>query len=80
MKSKRQQLDEGLKLSRAFMQKYGYQRLSRNVIALWCGCSTQNIEQIERRALRKLRLYGVFKIADLNYHCRLAANYYKIEL
>jgi hypothetical protein len=79
MKSKRQRIDEGLQLSRAFMQKYGFTSLNRETIGVWCGCSGENIRQIEERALKKLRRYGIFKQSDLNYLCKIAANHYKIE-
>jgi transcriptional regulator len=47
--------DIGLQLSRAFMVKYHYDSLPQNVIALFCGCTRQNIDAIEKRALRKVR-------------------------
>jgi DNA-directed RNA polymerase specialized sigma subunit len=47
--------DIGLQLSRAFMQKYHYESLPPYIIAMWCGCSRQNIDQIEKRALLKIR-------------------------
>jgi hypothetical protein len=64
-------LEAGLALSRAFMVKYGYTSLPRPVIALWCGVSPEAIRQIEERALRKLRRYGTFKQADLDFVCQL---------
>ncbi len=80
MKTKRQQMDEGLALSRAFMQKHGIQSLPRQVIALWCGCSGENIRLIEERALRKLRRYEIFQKADLDWLCHIVSRHYRREL
>ena len=80
LKNKRQQMTEGLQLSRAFMQKYGFTSLPRPVIALWCGCSVENIRLIEERALRKLRRYGVFKRADLDWLCHIISRHYRVEV
>ncbi len=70
----------GLQLSRAFMQKHGYTSLPRPVIALWCGCSAEAIRQIEERALKKLRRYGIFEQADLDWLCHIISRHYKREL
>ena len=77
---KRQRMNEGLVMSRAFMQKYGFSSLPRTVIALWCDCSPENIRLIERRALRKLRRYEVFKQADLDWLCHIISRHYKVEV
>ncbi len=73
-------MDEGLQMSRAFMQKHGYTSLPRNVIALWCNCKGENIRQIEQRGLKKLRRYGVFAIEDLNWLCKIVSRHYKREV
>lgn len=75
--TKRDQINAGLALSRAFMVKYHFKYLTLEVIALWCGCSKQNIEQIQNRGLRKLRRYGLFTRNDLDYHCRIASKSYR---
>jgi DNA-directed RNA polymerase sigma subunit (sigma70/sigma32) len=80
MKSKRQRMEEGLVLCRAFMQKHHIQSVPRQVIALWCGCTSENVRQVEERALRKLRRYDVFKQADLDWLCHIVSRHYKVEL
>jgi hypothetical protein len=80
MKTKRHRIDEGLLMSRAFMQDHGFTSLPRPVIAIFCGCSTENIRLIEERALRKLRRYAIFHIEDLNWLCHIISRHYRREL